>query len=273
MDKNQILQSEWLDILFEGKNKTYGAYELRKTYNNRLKKALMIAFSVVALFIVFVVLGKAYKDEIKLQPVVEISLSSIQEETKKVEVVPPVKKEEVKLETVSVTPPKIVKDNEVVPEEEVKSIDELNNVQINNFNQEGEKSNELMSPLVEKSIAGVPLNSSEDNTNKVFYNVEIPAEFPGGINGWRKYLERNLNSNLPIENGAPSGKYTVVVSFTVDKSGIISDVVAENDPGYGTKAEAIRVIKKGPNWKPAIQNGNNVIYRHKQSITFLVSEE
>jgi D-alanyl-D-alanine endopeptidase (penicillin-binding protein 7) len=61
--------------------------------------------------------------------------------------------------------------------------------------------------------------------------------------------------------------------FIVSKTGDISDVTAENDPGYGTKAEAIRVITKGPKWKPAVQNGRNVIYRHKQSITFQVSEE
>ena len=78
---------------------------------------------------------------------------------------------------------------------------------------------------------------------------------------------------MPISNGAPAGRYTVVVSFTVDKTGAISDVVAENDPGYGTKAEAVRVIAKGPNWKPAVQNGSKVIYRHRQSITFLVAEE
>jgi protein TonB len=59
-----------------------------------------------------------------------------------------------------------------------------------------------------------------------------------------------------------------VVSFIVDKSGVISDVKAENDPGYGTVAEAIKVIRKGPNWMPAEQNGNKVIYRQKQNITF-----
>ena len=63
------------------------------------------------------------------------------------------------------------------------------------------------------------------------------------------------------------------VTFIVDKTGNISDVQAENDPGYGTKAEAIRVIKKGPAWIPAIQNNHKVIYRHKQGITFQVKDE
>jgi protein TonB len=59
----------------------------------------------------------------------------------------------------------------------------------------------------------------------------------------------------------------------VDKSGNISEVQALNDPGYGTSQEAVRVIKKGPPWTPAVQNGRNVIYRQKQSITFQVSEQ
>ena len=82
-----------------------------------------------------------------------------------------------------------------------------------------------------------------------------------------------MNSDIPVQNGAPPGKYTVFVTFIVAKDGAISDVQAENDPGYGTKAEAVRVIQKGPAWKPAVQNGRNVIYRHKQGITFVVSEE
>jgi protein TonB len=273
MDKNQILQSEWLDILFDGKNKSYGAYELRKTYNGRLKKAMIISFSIAALFVTVILMANVNTTVANTLSVIDISLEKFKEEIKKVEIVQPIKKEPVKVETVSVTPPKIVKDDEVKPEEEVKSIDQMEDAQINNFNQEGEKNIDIVNPPVEKSIAGVSTISKEDETGKVFYVVQIPAEFPGGANGWRKYLEKNLNSDLPVENGAPAGKYTVVVSFLVDKNGVISDVVAENDPGYGTKAEAIRVIAKGPNWKPAIQNGNKVIYRHKQSITFMVSEE
>ena len=89
----------------------------------------------------------------------------------------------------------------------------------------------------------------------------------------KKFLERNLNSDVPNENGAPLASSTVVVSFVVDRTGSLSDIKAENDPGYGTKAEAIRVLQKSPRWKPAIQNGREVIYRHRQSITFRVSEQ
>ena len=106
---------------------------------------------------------------------------------------------------------------------------------------------------------------------KVYTSVQIQAEFPGGITSWGKYLQRKLNNSLPAENGAPPGKYTVTVDFIVSDDGTISDVVAENNPGYGTAEEAIRVIKSGPSWKPAIQNGHNVNYRVRQAITFVVN--
>lgn len=109
-----------------------------------------------------------------------------------------------------------------------------------------------------------PLNS--DNVI-----VQKPAEFPGGQKGWVNYLERTLNRDLLVNTNAPVGKYSVVVSFIVDKEGNVANVKAENNPGYGTMEEAIRVIQNGPKWIPATQNGVNVIYRHRQAIVFGVS--
>lgn len=100
-----------------------------------------------------------------------------------------------------------------------------------------------------------------------------PVEFPGGEAQWQKYLQRNKNSDMLVKNGAPPGKYSVTVSFIVDKNGMVSDVKAENDPGYGTKAEAIRLIEKGPKWKPASVNGKQVVYRAKRTIIWVIPEE
>jgi len=107
--------------------------------------------------------------------------------------------------------------------------------------------------------------------DKIMTTVQIPAEFPGGQVAWQKYLERNLNRNIVVDKGGPPGKYTVMVSFIVDKVGNVSDVKAENDPGFGTKDEAVKLIVKGPKWKPAVQNGKNVISVRKQPITWVVS--
>ena len=98
------------------------------------------------------------------------------------------------------------------------------------------------------------------------------AEFHGGLRAWQLYLERNLERDLPVRNRAPIGKYTVYLTFTIGTDGRVTDVAAENDPGYGTKEEAIRVVKKGPKWDPAIEFNKPVKYRHKQGITFVVSD-
>lgn len=159
-------------------------------------------------------------------------------------------------------------------EDEIKEVEKLEDTKIGTINQEGTKDEGIVAPPVESKGTGVvEAPKQEEDYDKVFTVVQNPAEFPGGQSAWGKYLERNLNRDLPVENGAPPGKYTVIVSFIVSKDGSISDVTAENDPGYGTKAEAMRVITKGPKWKPAVQNGRNVIYRNRQSITFVVSEE
>lgn len=108
-----------------------------------------------------------------------------------------------------------------------------------------------------------------DKNENVLTEVQIPAQFPGGLNAWARYLERTLNRDLLTNAKAAPGRYTVVVSFIVDKDGSLSEVKAQNDPGYGTAAEAERVLQKGPKWLPAVQNGEKVKYRHKQSITFV----
>lgn len=109
-----------------------------------------------------------------------------------------------------------------------------------------------------------PLNS--DNVI-----VQIPAEFPGGQKGWVNFLEKNMDSDVPVRNGAPVGKYSVIVSFVIDKDGNLTELKAENDPGFGTKEEALKIMKRSPRWIPASQNGANVIYRHRQAIVFGIS--
>jgi TonB-dependent SusC/RagA subfamily outer membrane receptor len=101
---------------------------------------------------------------------------------------------------------------------------------------------------------------------------DVSAHFPGGSEAWVKYLERNINRNILIKNGAPPGKYKVIVSFDVDMNGELTNIRAETDPGYGTKDEAIRLIAKGPKWIPATKDGKAIATNHKQAISFVRSE-
>ncbi len=122
------------------------------------------------------------------------------------------------------------------------------------------------------SIPPPPPTSEYPNEreNVIFERVEVEASFPGGDKKWREYLQNNLNANVPIDNNAPDGVYMVIVQFIVDRNGKISDVRALTAHGYGMEQEVVRVIKKGPEWKPAVQSGRVVRAYRKQPVTFEV---
>jgi hypothetical protein len=109
--------------------------------------------------------------------------------------------------------------------------------------------------------------------NTIFDLTETPAIFSGGQEAWVKYLHKNLNPNVPVDNGAPEGSYTVYVQFLVNAAGGVSDIKALTNHGYGMEEEALRVVKEGPNWTPAQQNGHTVKSYRKQPFTFVITAE
>ncbi|MBV9989399.1 MAG: energy transducer TonB [Chitinophagaceae bacterium] len=125
-------------------------------------------------------------------------------------------------------------------------------------------------------VSGVTKIEEYDEKGKVnplLTIVVTPAAFKDGLAGWTEYLEKNLKTNVPIKNKAPVGRYTVVVAFEVAEDGKVSNVRAETDPGYGTAEEAVRVVEKSPRWIAATQNNKPVLFRHRQSITFQVTDK
>ena len=110
----------------------------------------------------------------------------------------------------------------------------------------------------------------EASSNFHFERVEVEASFPGGPNAWRTYLMKNLRANVPLKKKAPTGNYVVVVRFIVGRDGSISDIAAETNHGHGMEEEVIRIIKKGPRWTPARQNGRPVKAFKKQPVTFVL---
>jgi protein TonB len=274
MEANKILSSDILDLVFEGRNKEYGAYDLRKTYNKRIILAMVITASLMILAILGSVLASSLKStDDKDLNIREVTIQDIQQEEDKPEPPPPPPPkppDPPKIEMAKFTPPKIVKDEEVQePPPEQKELEE---VKIDVVKQEGIKDEGIVAPAVIDDGKGIVEEKKEDE-NKIFEKVEIEAAFKGGESAWRKYLERNLNPSTPVDNGAPEGMYTVYVQFVVSKDGSISDVKALTNHGYGMEGEAVRVIKKGPSWTPAIQNGRSVNAYRKQPITFQVQSE
>ena len=109
--------------------------------------------------------------------------------------------------------------------------------------------------------------------SRIFTKAEVEAEFPGGLEGWRNFLVKSLNADVPGNNGAPAGMYTIIARFIVKKDGTLSDVKLENSQGYGMDEEVIRVIEKSGKWTPAIQNGRSVNAYRRQPITFYVQDD
>lgn len=117
----------------------------------------------------------------------------------------------------------------------------------------------------------VAIEQSADSV--IFEKVETEASFPGGETAWRSYLEKNLNPSVPVNKGVKAGTYTVWIQFVVDKNGNVSDIKALSNHGYGMEAEVIRIIRKSPPWKPAMQFGRMVKAYRKQPVTFMIEEE
>ena len=102
--------------------------------------------------------------------------------------------------------------------------------------------------------------------------VNRGPQFKGGINGWLRYLEKNLNGMAPINAGMPSGQYKVILTFNINKKGYTSDVTARSasTPCKTCEEEAARLIINCRDWQPAIFQNEPIDFRHWQAITFIV---
>ena len=277
MEINKILSADVLDIIFEGRNKDYGAYELRKTYNKRLVTSLVIVGAIcLLLFIGYIVSGLlGGKDNSKAVVVQDVQLEEIKQEEKKEEPPPPPPPkppEPPKVEMAKFTPPKIVKDEEVKEEEKPPEVEKLEETKIGTMNQEGVKDEGIVAPPAEdagKGVVEAPKKEDED-WDKTFTKVEIESEYPGGAAAWQRYLNRNLRYPQEAIDNEIQG--AVVVQFIVDKEGNVSDVEAISGPNE-LRAEAVRVIKKSGKWTPAVQNGRQVKSYKKQPIVFRLESE
>lgn len=275
MEVNKILSADILDIIFEGRNKEYGAYELRKTYNKRLTIALLsMAALCLLLFLGYFLANTISANSKKDMVVQDVQLEDIKQEEKRNEPPPPPPPkppEPPKVEMAKFTPPKIVKDEEVKEEEKPPEIEKLEDTKIGTVNQEGVKDEGIVAPPVDdgKGVVEAPKKEEEDY-DKTFTKVEIESDYPGGTSAWQRYLNKTLRYPQDAIDNEIQG--TVVIQFIVDKEGNVSDVEAVSGPNE-LRDEAVRVIKKSGKWTPAIQNGRQVKSYKKQPIVFRLETE
>jgi protein TonB len=269
MEANQYLKADLLDIVFEGRNKDYGAYDLRKTYNRRITIALVSMIAIFVMVFVASVIAKniAPEDEAIEMKVSDVTLEQIQPNEPPPPPPPPPPKlpPPPPIATIQFTPPKVVKDEEVIkPPPEIKEIEEA---KVDVKTVEGTKDLGIVAPPMEDigtQVVAAPVEKKEDE-DKVFTKVEIEASFPGGASAWTKYVSRAIQQNADEFTESDFG--TCVVKFIVDKSGKVSNVEATTMKGTKLAEIATNAIRKGPNWTPAQQNGRFVNAYRLQPVT------
>ena len=276
MEANKILQSDLLDLIFEGRNKDYGAYELRKKYNRRIVLALGItaAIAVAAILATVVAqqINKNRKNDLKVSEVVLENVTQKKDEPPPPPPPPPPKTPPPpKVEMTKFTPPVIKKDEEV-KKEEIPPVEKLEDTKIDVQNQEGIKDQNIATPPPVDEGKKVVEEPKVDE-NQIFTKVEIEATVDP--KSWNRWLTTQLQRYIEdaASNGMEPGTYTVQVKFLVERDGSITDVQALNDPGFGLGKGAVDVVKKGPKWSPGIQNGKQVRSYHTQPITFVIQEQ
>jgi protein TonB len=276
MEPNKILQADLLDLVFEGRNKDYGAYELRKKYNKRIAMALGITAALAIAAMGGNFLAQQFKsknnNEVQVSEVVIQKVKEPDEEKPPPPPPPPPKTPPPpKVEMAKFTPPVIKKDEEV-KKEEIPPVEKLEDTKIDVQNQEGVKDQNIATPPVVDDNKKVVEEPKED-PNQIFTKVEIEASVDQ--KAWSRWLNTQLQRYIEdaASNGMDPGTYTVQVRFLVEKDGSIADVQALSDPGFGLAKAAVDVVKKGPKWNPGIQNGKPVRSYHTQPITFVVQEQ
>ncbi len=274
MSKIDLISSDWVDLVFEGRNQAYGAYKLRKNTTRRNIYAMLAV--VLLLIVAFIILTvKNFVDEQRAKVAVTqvTELTALEQPKKKAEV----KQKKVELEpekvvervksSIKFTAPVIKKDNEVKPEEELKTQDELMNTKtaIGTFDVKGndDANGEV---LKAKEVIAEPEPPKHEEENKVFDIVEQQPMFPGGPSALMKFLSENTKYPVVAQENGVQGRVTV--QFVVEKDGSVSDVHVLRGVDPSLDKEAVRVVKSMPRWTPGKQNGITVRVNYRVPVLF-----
>jgi protein TonB len=279
-DENIYNQNLTLDeIVFENRNKEYGAYDIRHQYSKILTKSFIIGtsiFLVLALspFIYLTIknLTAPPTKEVKAELVDVLQEDKIIEQPKDEPPPPPPPppKEEEKVEIIQNVVPEPVKAPkiETPPPPISKQLETTTGLQ----NQEGVKAPAYAPPPPPPST-GTKSTAAEvkpsNNPNEIYKDVDQSADYPGGMGALRKFLGENFDTSL-MEGG--EGQLRAKLKFVVERDGSVSGVVIEEkSPNADFNNEAIRVVKKLKKWTPAKRNGESV--RSYYSVPFTMNFE
>lgn len=273
MAKIDLISRDWTEMVFEGRNKEYGAYRLRKNAGKRNLYSLITIF--IAALAIWGGISLVKFVESRTKSVAQTSvaeLSALNQPKKKAEV----KQQKVKLEqpekvvervksSVKFTAPVIKKDDEVKPEDELKTQEELMNTKTA-IGALDVKGNDDANGEVLKIKEAVAQPEPKPEVEKVFDVVEQMPSFPGGPSALMEWLSNNVKYPVVAQENGVQGR--VVVSFVVERDGSITDVKVVRGVDPSLDKEASRVVRAMPRWIPGKQNGSAVRVKYNVPVAF-----
>ena len=274
MSKIDLISNEWTDLVFEGRNQSYGAYQLRKSTGKRNLWALIIVALAAVLLYLGLQLQRMAEANKKVENTQAVELAKLNTEKKKEAKVE--KKEIIRQEpekvveqvksSVKFTAPIIKKDEEVKEEDEIK-LDEVqkSDKAVGAFTVEGndEVGGAVLKAKEEIAAPEPPKHVVEET--KIFTVVEQMPMYPGGDAALMGYLRDNIHyPTVAAENGVQG---RVVVGFVVERDGSITDVKVLRSVDPSLDREAMRVVRSMPHWIPGKQNGSTVRVKYSMPIS------
>jgi len=266
--KLDLLNRQWLDIVFEGRNKSYGAYDLRKKNQGTSLRAFFVGAFVFALAIATPIIADlissaSTEDDASLNT--KITTVKMPPKEKPKENLPPPPPPPPKVDQVKFVKPVVAKTEEIT--EDPPKIKEIEDKKLGDQTIKGDPDADLR---IEPPGDGPKQSEVVEDTNEIYNSagVEVKPEFPGGIDKFYKYVSNNFEQ--PTDEDFPGGK--ILVSFVVEKDGQLTDIKILRDPGYGAGKAAEKVLRKSPRWVPAEQNGKKVRCSYQIPITVTGAE-
>jgi protein TonB len=280
MAKIDLLDQKWIDLVFEGKNEAYGAYQIRKDTNHRNLLALLFLLAgiaaIVAFFLLYGVAKSALTPDVDVDQSVEVQATEVDEaedEEEEVEVIyeePEPEMEQVLQEELvnSERFTDLAMDDEK-PQEVAKTNEEAAKGEFTTGTQDFSEGSEEGTKVKTEEMQIVEEKHEEDNAVYEINMIEQMPRFPGdpGDNSvLMQYLGKNINYPSVAEENGDQGR--VVCTFVVEKDGSISDVKVVRGVTPALDKEAVRVIKSMPKWQPGKQNGHSVRVKFTLPVTF-----
>ena len=265
--KLNLFGKEWLDVVFDQKNKTYGAYQLRQENSSNTTVALFFTSAVFVLLFLTPKIINLVKGPEQMVIADPLTVETIEppkplnpEMPPPPSVTPPAAKEP----QIKFPPPVVVADPKVAEDQTV-MIDDLKDANPGQKEIAGDEGGQIViTGSVGPSAKQAAMTG--DETIHDFVNLEVQPSFPGGMNKFYTYLNKSIRYPTMAQEKGTQGK--VFVSFVIEKNGELTDIQVVKNLGDGTDEEAVRVLKASPKWLPGIQNGRPVRVKYNIPISF-----